>query len=162
MLGYKNFQSSWPGTDLLNTFLFKINSGLLVFCWVNFWPGVCFRVRKFLWLSIIKGSFKIFRRSSLSFVPQSTLPPGFWLLETDSPTRRLCIFNGGLLSNPTSWVTLSTYKQELTRLVLENECLQNSACMHNKALQLNTSKTTGTVFCHYRLRDFMFSFSFKF
>ena len=53
LLGYKNFQSSWPGTDLLNTFLFKINSVYWYFVGLIFGQGVCFRVLKFLWLSII-------------------------------------------------------------------------------------------------------------
>ena len=68
LLGYKNFEVSW--VQLLWLYVY------LVFFRLIFDQGVCFRVRKFVWLGIFRVVFKDFRRSSLSFLPQSTPPPG--------------------------------------------------------------------------------------
>ena len=62
--GYKSFE-----------YVSLISWGLLVFFRLISDQEVCFRLRKFLWLSTFLGSFWDFRRSSLSFLPQS-IPQG--------------------------------------------------------------------------------------
>ena len=71
MLGYKNRYFEYAST---------INSGLLVFFRLIFDQEVYFRLLKFYGLVFFRVVFLEFRRSSLSFLPRSTPPPGLYHL----------------------------------------------------------------------------------
>ena len=77
--GHRSFKyATLINSGFKNVLLIVASHGVVfvVFYRLIFDQGVCLRVRKFLWLSISLGSFLDFRRSSLSFLPQST-PLGF-------------------------------------------------------------------------------------